>query len=202
LSQFDTNAAQLALLALIWALWCGAHSLLLADFLRSRLERALRLSTPRYRLAFAAFSLLTFWPVAAYSRHLGAFAPLMAAPPWLWPQLAAWSLAVLVLLWAAWDFSRGGFDLLGLLAAFRRQPEEHRLITSGAYARMRHPMNLATLIVVWARPQRGAADLLISLLLTVYTALATWHEETRLRRQFGDAYREYAQRVGLLPFWP
>ncbi len=138
--------------------------------------------------------------MVTYSKMLGALSPLLGPPPWLWPQLLVWAAALGLLLWSSWDFSRSGFDLMGLKAAFSRRRDTHQLITTGAYAHMRHPMHLASLAVVWARPLRGPADLLISLLLTVYIALGTWHEETRLRRQFGREYREYAARVPLIPF--
>ena len=187
-------------LALVWAVWGGLHSLLLADFLRPRLERGLKLTTAQYRLAYSGFSLLTIFPVMSYSRSLGAFTPLLWSPPWLWLQAAAWAAAVGLLLWSSHDFSRGGFDLLGLGAAFHRNGAEHRLVTTGAYAHLRHPMHVAALMVVWLRPHAGPPDVLISLLLTVYIALGTWHEESRLRKQFSQEYREYARQVGLLPF--
>ena len=191
---------QLFYLALVWAAWCGLHSLLLADLLRPRLERALRLTTTQYRLAYSALSLITICPVFAYSRALGAFTPLLWPLPWLGLQAAAWAAAVGLLLWSSHDFSQGGFDLLGLGAAFHRRGQEHHLVTSGAYARMRHPMHLAAILVVWLRPHSGMADLVISILLSAYIVLGTWHEESRLRRQFGDEYRAYASRVGLIPF--
>jgi len=167
---------QLFYLALVWAAWCGLHSLLLADLLRPRLERALRLTTTQYRLAYSALSLITICPVFAYSRALGAF-----TPPALAPALA-------------------GAPGRRLGAAFHRRGQEHHLVTSGAYARMRHPMHLAAILVVWLRPHSGMADLVISILLSAYIVLGTWHEESRLRRQFGDEYRAYASRVGLIPF--
>ncbi len=191
---------QLLYLALVWAAWCGLHSLLLADILRPRLERALGLGTTQYRLAFSALSLITIYPVFVYSRALGAFTPLFWPLPWLVVQAAAWAAAVGLLLWSSYDFSQGGFDLLGLGAAFHRRGQEHHLVTSGAYARMRHPMHLAAILVVWLRPHAGPADFIVSILLSAYIALGTWHEESRLRRQFGDEYRAYAARVGLIPF--
>jgi protein-S-isoprenylcysteine O-methyltransferase Ste14 len=181
-------------------MWCGLHSLLLSGFLRSRLERTLKLTAAQYRLAYSALSLITLYPVVAYSKVLGALSPLFGPPPWLWPQLLVWAAAAGLLLWSSWDFSRSGFDLMGLKAAFSQRRDKHQLITTGAYAHMRHPMHLAALAVVWVRPLRGPADLLISGLLTAYIALGTWHEEARLRRQFGQEYREYARRVSLVPF--
>ena len=143
--------AQLAILALVWAAWCGLHSLLLADFLRPRLQRIFRLGSGQYRLLYSLFSLITFYPVANYSLSLGGLLPFFWPRPWLWPQVVLLGWAGFLLLWSAWSFFRGGFDLFGLSDALSRQPRPHQLITSGTYAYLRHPMNLATMIVVWAR---------------------------------------------------
>ncbi len=194
------SPADLAILALVWAAWCGLHSLLLERRLRARLERLFGWSIPKYRLAYSVFSLASFYPVFKYSTHLGALLPLWWPWPWLVLQLVVWSAALGLLMWASWDFSNGGFDLVGMKAAFAPQPETHRLITRGAYAHLRHPMHLAALLVVWFRPLYGWPDLIISLLLTAYIVLGTWHEEARLRHQFGDEYRRYAGRVPLIPF--
>lgn len=193
------SAAEMSLLALAWAAWAGLHSLLLADFLRPGLQNMLHLNSGQYRLLYSLFSLLTFYPVYAYTRLLGGIHPFFWPRPWLWLQLLLLALALFLLLWSGWDFSRGGFDLFGLRDALRKQDPPPVLITVGAYAHLRHPMHLAALIVVWARSQ-GPTDLVVSLLLTAYLALGTWHEERRLRRRFGEAYRAYAQGVPLLPF--
>lgn len=194
------SPGDLALLAVLWAAWCGLHSLLLERRLRAVLARRLHLRPPQYRLAYTVFSLMSIYPVLKYSSHLGAILPLWWPGAWLGLQVVLWAAALGLLMWASWDFSQGGFDLAGMKAAFDPRPEVHRLITSGAYAHLRHPMHLAAFTVVWSRALHGWPDLVISLMLSAYLALGTWHEETRLRRQFGGDYQEYARRVGLLPF--
>lgn len=190
----------LAVLALIWAAWCGLHSLLLERRLRAFLERLMHLSIPKYRLAYSVFSLMSIFPVLKYSIYLGAIFPVWWSGVWLGLQLVIWAVALGLFMWSSWDFSNGGFDLAGMKAAFEPRPEIHRLITTGAYAHMRHPMHVAAFLVVWGRALHGWPDVMISLILSVYIALGTWHEDVRLRHQFGDDYRAYARRVGLLPF--
>ena len=193
------SGAQLACLILIWALWCGLHSLLLQHGLRRILQQRLRLTSGRFRLAYSLVSLATLYPVYKYTVYLGGFHPFWWYGAWLWPQLGLLGLAVFLLLWSGWDFSKGGFDLLGLSSAFKKQDSAPRLITGGAYAHMRHPMHLAALIAVWSR-SINQVDLVVSILLTAYICLGTWHEEARLRRQFGEEYRAYAKKVPLVPF--
>ena len=121
--------------------------------------------------------------------------------PWVWAQLALVALALAIFLWASRSFSRGGVDLFGWRQARHSQEPGPHLVESGVYAHLRHPMHVAGVILLWARGL-GPADLLTSLVLTAYLALGTWHEERRLRRQFGQAYREYADRVPIIPGLP
>jgi methanethiol S-methyltransferase len=193
------NAIDLIILALAWVAWGGLHSLLLADGLRGRLQAALHMNSGMYRLLYSIFSLITIYPVIRFTRHLGGISPFFWPEPWLWLQLVLLGLALFVLLWSGLDFSKGGVDLMGLKDAFKKGEKPHELISAGAYAHLRHPMHLAALIMVWARSQ-GPADLVVSLLMTIYLVLGTWHEEARLRRQFGQAYRDYAKQVPLVPF--
>ncbi|BEQ16387.1 methyltransferase family protein [Desulfoferula mesophila] len=195
------SADDMLILALAWAAWCAVHSLLLERRLRAGLERLLRLSPPKYRLAYSVFSLASIFPVLKYSIYLGAIFPVWWPGFWVGLQALVWAAALGLLMWASYDFSNGGFDLVGMKAAFDPKPEVHRLITNGAYAHMRHPMHVAAFLVVWFRGLHGWPDVVISLILTAYIALGTWHEEVRLRHQFGDEYRAYARRVGLVPLF-
>lgn len=199
MSPSSPYPGDLFVLAVVWAAWCGLHSLLLERRLRAFLERLTHLSIPQYRLAYSVFSLMSIYPVLKYSSYLGAIFPVWWPGAWMVLQLAVWAAAVGLLMWASWDFSQGGFDLAGMKTAFDKTPERHRLITAGAYAHMRHPMHVAAFLVVWCRALYGWPDVIISLILSVYIVLGTWHEEARLRHQFGEKYREYASRVGLMP---
>ncbi len=185
---------QLTALALAWAAWAALHSLLLQDHLRARLEKSLGLRAATYRLLYSILALATILPVLTYYWQVGG----MRANPWPWPwlalqialQAAGWGL----LFWAWRSFSREGLDLSGLTQVGQAGDHPPVLVTSGAYARMRHPMTTAGFIIIWARPL-GDADLVTNAVLTAYLVLGAIHEERRLRRQFGQAYRDYAAKV-------
>jgi protein-S-isoprenylcysteine O-methyltransferase Ste14 len=79
--------------------------------------------------------------------------------------------------------------------------EGHRLVTSGAYSLVRHPIytgmlgmliGTALAISTWWALIAGMAVFLIGTGLRIRT------EEGLLRAEFGDAYREYARRVPAL----
>ena len=82
--------------------------------------------------------------------------------------------------------------------------DDHRLVTTGPYARLRHPVYAVLLLML-------AATLLVSGypsttaiaigLYVVGTEIRVRAEESLLTRQFGEAYSEYSRRTSAyLPF--
>ncbi|HEX8703255.1 MAG TPA: isoprenylcysteine carboxylmethyltransferase family protein, partial [Myxococcaceae bacterium] len=73
-----------------------------------------------------------------------------------------------------------------------------RLVTTGLYARLRHPLQLAHLLLVW-----GAAVAIGSLATLLYAAAFTVvltgpvriAEERMLARKYGEAFHQYRARV-------
>ncbi len=97
--------------------------------------------------------------------------------------------------------SRRALDLMWSMQVEIR--EQHTLVRTGPYARIRHPIYLATLLEV------VAAALLFNAWLPgavglVAMALVLSHririEERAMAQKFGGAWREYRLRTGLL--WP
>lgn len=111
--------------------------------------------------------------------------------------------AGILVLCAAGLLAASGFRAMGrhLVAPAEVRPDT-RLITSGPFGLVRHPMYLS-IILLWA----GATLALLSWLMAVGTAvlIPAFHlraraEEALLTRHFGDAYTSYAARVPML--WP
>lgn len=97
----------------------------------------------------------------------------------------------------------GGFILLAsawnVLYAAQR---EHRLATSGLYARLRHPQNLAFIVIMLGFLLQWPTLLTLAmfpLLAMVYVRLARREEQEALR-EFGAEYQRYAARTPA--FWP
>jgi len=79
---------------------------------------------------------------------------------------------------------------------------DHRLITAGPYARIRHPMYSAILGWLMSLGLVGAnwTAFVLAALGTLIVLLRTQGEEKMMLEQFGDEYREYMKRTGrLLP---
>jgi steroid 5-alpha reductase family enzyme len=67
-----------------------------------------------------------------------------------------------------------------------------RLVTSGLYRYVRHPLYSAGLAFIWLLPLMTVNVLAINLALTVYVGIGAFFEERKLRRDFGQAYADYA----------
>ena len=115
-------------------------------------------------------------------------------------QLAGLGLGIVSALFAAWAMWS-----LGKSYGIRTDIfEGHRLVTSGPYAIVRHPMYLgivlyhlgATLVL-----QSPVLLALTALVIVPYTAIRIAYEERALRVAFGERYAAYQAHVpALLPF--
>ena len=66
--------------------------------------------------------------------------------------------------------------------------------TDGLHARMRHPLYTAGLLILWGLAS-SEAGLATAVWGTLYFLIGARCEERRLITLFGDAYRDYRQRV-------
>ncbi len=73
--------------------------------------------------------------------------------------------------------------------------ETGALEVAGPYRHVRHPMYAAALVALWAEPHWMANRLALILGATVYLLLGALHEERRLLRAHGEAYRRYAEQT-------
>jgi protein-S-isoprenylcysteine O-methyltransferase Ste14 len=73
-----------------------------------------------------------------------------------------------------------------------------RLVTSGFYRYVRHPLYTAGLVFIWLIPIMTWNLLALNLGLTAYIFIGAYFEERKLLLEFGDAYAEYRQRTPML----
>jgi len=120
-------------------------------------------------------------------------------PLWAWRLPAG----VAVLMAAAVLFYRAHADLGTNWSPTLTVRQEHTLVTSGVYARIRHPMyssmvllSLGQALVVpnWVGALAGP------IAVALFLSARVGHEERMMLDTFGDEYRAYASRTGrLLP---
>ncbi len=72
------------------------------------------------------------------------------------------------------------------------------MVVRGLYRWVRHPLYLATLMMIWSYPDLTADRLLFNVLFTGWIIVGTVLEERDLVENFGDDYRNYQRRVPML----
>jgi protein-S-isoprenylcysteine O-methyltransferase Ste14 len=93
-------------------------------------------------------------------------------------------------------------DLFGLrqvISAFRGRPiPAAEFATPGFYRAVRHPIYLGFIIAFWATPVMTIGHLFFAGATTAYILGAIQLEERDLIARYGEAYRTYRKRVGML----
>ncbi len=94
------------------------------------------------------------------------------------------------------------FELFGLAQAWlhlhRREPAAPRFHTPMLYKAVRHPLYTGFIIAFWAAPVMTFGHLLLAVAMTAYIVIAIQYEERDLTELFGEDYRDYRTRVGML----
>lgn len=118
------------------------------------------------------------------------------------PDWAAFAGAGL-LIPAFWLFWRSHADLDRNWSVTTELHESHKLVTSGVYKRIRHPMYAAIWLIFLAQSllvQNWIAGPAGAFAFAVMYFIRIPYEEAMMRERFGDAYDEYSRRAGRL--WP
>lgn len=78
-----------------------------------------------------------------------------------------------------------------------RQPEFRE---RGLYSRVRHPIAMTQVIMIWVASPLSSDRLLLSIVWTLWIVGSTALEDRRLGKEFGETYAAYRKRAGFL--WP
>ena len=113
-----------------------------------------------------------------------------------WPMVA---ICAIGLCWCWW----ARIHLGALWSAGVSRKEEHRVVDTGPYGIVRHPIYTGVFLGLFASAVAKASPfaLLLALFITVVFARKAFLEERFLREEFGESYDAYRQRVPMLvPF--
>ena len=118
--------------------------------------------------------------------------------PWAGLALALQALGLAVL--ALGLLQTDVMHFLGLRQLVEREAQPPRLVVSGLYRHVRHPLYTAGLAVLWFTPLLTASLLALNIAFTANIVIGSHLEERRLHAEFGPTYAAYARRVPrLLP---
>jgi protein-S-isoprenylcysteine O-methyltransferase Ste14 len=118
------------------------------------------------------------------------------ADPFAPSSLALSFIVVCAGVGSAWLFRASAKALGDNWSIVARMRAEHSLVTRGPFARVRHPIYLAMLLllIAWAIGLGHLLALIIAVpLILIGTAIRVREEEKLLIAQFGEGYRAYAR---------
>jgi len=130
--------------------------------------------------------------VGIASAGLGPIRP--SLPPMSFPAVAGTAAVLLLMGGAIGLFAASSRELGRNWSLVARMRDDHQLVRTGPYARVRHPIYLGMLLflLAFAVGLGHWAQLLVALpVFFVGTAIRTRIEDGLLEQQFGDAFRTY-----------
>lgn len=170
-------------------LWGIVHSLTASlgfkDFLRRNLGDAFMRT---YRLLYNVFSAISFAPILYLVAVLPKKDLYQIPAPWSYVMLVGQGFSAALLLVAVLQTDTLSF--VGLRQLFEDE-KSGKLITSGLYHFIRHPLYTFGLLFIWLSSSVTVNSFVMYLALTIYIFVGAYFEEKKLLREFGQEYEEY-----------
>jgi protein-S-isoprenylcysteine O-methyltransferase Ste14 len=187
---------------LTFTLWAVAHSLTAGTTAKAWFRRVFgdRAYEGLYRPLYNIISTVTFLLFLAATAALIPEHALWSVPmPARLINYAVIALGMAGLAYSLWQTDIWQFAGLRQLANYLRgapHPESaDTFIDSGAYAIVRHPLYLFSLLILWAIPDMSLRSAVLNLLVTAYFVVGSIFEERKLVAVFGEPYQRYQRRV-------
>ena len=200
----------MALFLISFIVWAVLHSITAAAHTKQRFRHLMgdRAYEGLYRLLYNLFSLITILPVLYLLATRVSADPLWAVPtPFSFIMNSIQLIGLIGLMFALWqtdiwDFA-GLRQALHFLSGDEKPVPPPKLVTSGLYGLVRHPLYFFSLLILWFNPVMGLNSFIFATASTLYFWLGSIYEERKLLAFFGEAYRDYQQRVPrFIPFVP
>lgn len=169
-------------------LFAAMHSLLALPLVKKILTNQNQSRQQPYRLFYNLISLAMLgWVMASYRNT-----PVLYVVPGVWSLIMYLVQAVLLVILLKCVRQTGTAEFLGL-RKYDVTTGRSRLVTSGCYGIVRHPLYLFSTLFLLFNPILTSRWLILSAFSTIYFVFGALLEERRLLKEFGDEYRVYRQ---------
>lgn len=189
------------MLAVLWIAYFAIHSLLASNKVKALVAGRMPLLYPYYRILYNLFALAGFVGIFAFQRTL---------PKAVILQTQSWTLCVgALIMFAGFLIGSAAFmtfdkkEFLGLKQLRKKKGKKEKLITTGLYSLVRHPLYFSMILILigYLMYAFNLANLIFVATAMVYLIVGTKLEEQKLIQTFGKDYRIYKSKVKMLiPF--
>jgi len=184
-----------------WLGYFALHSLLASLKVKNRVASAKPSLMPYYRLVFNLLALIFLvLPLALTFQCVAGPLLIQWSESWKWVSWLMIATAILLFAWTMKYYD--GSEFLGLKQLKNKVEsveDQEQFHLSPVHRFVRHPWYLVGILIVWSRDMT-MAELISSLMITLYFFLGSRLEEQKLMRYHGERYRQYCSLVpGIVP---
>lgn len=176
-------------LILAVTLWGIVHSMMASLGFKNLLRRTFGSGFMRiYRLSYNIFSVISFAPILYLMVALPNRSLYQVPAPWSYLLLAGQGISAILLFVTVLQTDTLSF--VGLRQLFEEE-KSGKLVKSGFYRFMRHPLYTFGLLILWLSPSVTVNSFIVYISSTIYILVGAYFEERKLLREFGQEYADY-----------
>ena len=171
------------------SLWGFVHSFIASIGFKVFLRRSFGNGFMKfYRLLYNIFAVVSIAPVLYLAVVLPDRELYQIPSPWSYVMLAGQGISALLLLVAVLQT-----DVLSFVGLRQVVEEEKtgKLVVSGLYRIVRHPLYTFSLLILWLSPSVSLNSFIMYVSFTAYILVGIYFEERKLLREFGEEYASY-----------
>ena len=182
------------IILLAFTVYAVLHSLLASLRAKALAEQWFGIAVRRwYRLGYVLFVSATLLPIVGLTVLLPAEMLYSIPMPWVIGTVLIQALAVVGVLVVVRQTGASRFLGFAQLSEPAERVHPPDFVAHSWYARVRHPLYLFSLIVIWLTPLMTTNILALNLGMTAYFLIGSIFEENKLVHEFGESYRRYRQ---------